>query len=71
MDSKQAGTTCREAGGPMQIGTATFATHLCREVRWMNIATPFTKGMSAHFAAMVTGRHRPQAASLPEPGLAA
>ncbi len=57
MDLKQAGTICRKGGGPMQIGTATFAIHLYREVRWMNTVTPFTRGTNEHFAAMVTGRY--------------
>jgi hypothetical protein len=57
MDLKQAGMTCREAGGPMQIGTATFAIHLYREARWMNTVTAFTRGTNEHFAAMVTGRY--------------
>jgi hypothetical protein len=56
MDSMQAGTTCRKAGGPMRIGMATFAIHLYREVRWMNTVTPFTKDTNEHFAATATGR---------------
>jgi hypothetical protein len=56
MGLKQAGTTCREAGGPMRIGTAAFAIHLYREAQWMNTVTAFTKGTKEHFAAMATGR---------------
>jgi hypothetical protein len=56
MDLKQAGTTCREAGGPMRIGTANFAIHLYRGEQRMNTVTAFTRGTTAHFAAMVIGR---------------
>jgi hypothetical protein len=56
MDLKQAGTTCREAGGPMRIGTANFAIHLYRGEQRMNTVTAFTKGTNEHFAATATGR---------------
>ena len=56
MGLKQAGTTCREAGGPMRIGTANFAIHLYRGEQRMNTVTAFTKGTNEHFAAMVIGR---------------
>jgi len=55
MDLKQAGTTCREAGGPMRIGTANFAILRYRGAQRMNTVTAFTKGTNEHFAAMATG----------------